>query len=90
MIDLTKDELYALVQDKFKNVMDELQTEVKRNMDLYPAISDNVIAVIGFAIATMIRNGHISKEEAVSMTIDDIDSSIDGFLAAFHHYDNLN
>lgn len=90
MQELTKDELYTLVQDKFKKAMDELQTEVKKNVDLYPAISMNAIEIIGFAIAIMIRNRHISKEVAVSMTINDIDSSIDGFLAAFHHYNNLN
>ena len=88
--DLTKDELYALVQNKFKNVMDELQNEIKKNMDLYPALLNGAMNIAGFAIATMVRNEYVSKELALSMTMNDLNTTIDGFLEAFAHFDNLN
>ena len=90
MTELTKDEIFELVNDKFMQTMDDIQAIVKKQMDVYPAIASCSIETLSYAIATMIKNNYIDMETSMSMTTNDIEKTIKSFFDAFKRFENLN
>lgn len=90
MKELTRDDIFNLVSIKFKNAMAEVQAELSGRPEIYAAITTCSIETLSFAIATLIKNDYVDMETSMTMTIGDIKKTINSFLEAFAHFDNLN
>ena len=90
MTELTKDEIFNLVNVKFKKAMQDIQAEINERAEIYTAIAACSIETLSFAIATMIKNDYVDMDTSMFMTTNDIRNSIKSFLDAFEHFENLN